>query len=338
MAKRRRNEPVGLISTGSTLLNLACSDKASGAFPLGSMVNIIGDSQAGKSLLALTVMAEAINTSEFEDYLFFYDDVEAALRFNIPKLFGRRLADAIQGPKGGSLGEENRSNEIEEFYYTLDDLLDAKKPFLYVLDSMDALTSKEEQARFDESKKAYRAGKESPGSMGMAIAKINSTHLRQIMGRLRNTGSLLIIISQTRKTIGLSFAPKTRSGGDALRFYACHEMWLAKKKTLDNGIIARIKVSKNKQTGRQGEIEFPILTSCGIDDISSCIDYLIEKGTWQKEGRIVKTGDFGFEGSESKLRVWIEESDKYQELKDLCESCWQDVIEASSVGWRHRYE
>ena len=41
-------------STGSTLLNLAMTDNPYYGWPCGRMSNIIGDSSAGKSFLALT--------------------------------------------------------------------------------------------------------------------------------------------------------------------------------------------------------------------------------------------------------------------------------------------
>ena len=334
-------------STGSTILNLACSDTAVGAFKPGSMVNIVGDKQTGKSIIALTVLAEAARNPAFKEYKLIYDDVEAALCFNIPKLFGEKLASKIVGPNG--VVGESRSDEILEFYYNLDDLLDEGTPFVYVLDSMDSLTSKSEQAKFEENKKLFRDGKAIKGSYGDGKAKVNSENLRQIVGRLKLTGSLLIIISQTRDDINpMSFATKTRSGGKALGFYALHEMWLAKKSSIkktikgkdrDMGVQVVSKISKNKSTGRQGKVEFPILHSYGIDDISSCIDYLVEEGVWKKAGKNINTGEFGFDGTRKALEVFIDTTkDKYQEVTTLCEVNWKEVNEAASIGRKPKYE
>lgn len=53
-----------LVSSGNVLLNLACSDKKEGAFVGGTMINIIGDSSSGKTILALTVLAEALKLED----------------------------------------------------------------------------------------------------------------------------------------------------------------------------------------------------------------------------------------------------------------------------------
>lgn len=344
MVKQYRKGPVELFSTGSTLLNLVCSDKAAGAFSPGTMVNIIGDSESGKTLLALTVLAEAANNSRFDKHLLIYDDVEAALGFDIQGLFGTKLSKRIKGPNG--VVSKSRSNRIEEYYYSLDDLLDKGDPFVYVIDSADALTSKHGEAKFKESKKAHRDGKEVAGNYGLEKPKIHSEWIPLVVGRLCDTKSLLIVVSQTRDNIGMSFAPKTRSGGRALKFYAFHEMWLAKKKGLsktvrkikrETGIQAMVKVSKNKATGRSGKVEFPILYSYGLDNITSCAEYLVSEGVWKK-GSVLSTGTFGFKGKITGLPDYVNENDKHKELADLCETTWKQAIEDASVKWEKRYE
>ena len=70
--------PLILIPTGSVLLNLACSNSKRGGFGAGKMVNLIGDSSSGKTLLALSMFAEVAKLKQFKDYHFVYDDVEHA--------------------------------------------------------------------------------------------------------------------------------------------------------------------------------------------------------------------------------------------------------------------
>jgi len=343
--RRRRTGPVGFFSTGSTLLNLVCSDKAEGGFLPGTIVNIVGDSAAGKSLLGLTILAEAANNSAYNDYGLIYDDIEAAMFFDVKKLFGAKLYSRIAGPAG--VVGESRSDEIEEWYYHMDDLLDKGKPFVYVLDSMDALTSESERDKFQERKRAHRKGRRAAGSFGDGKSKVNSSHLRQIARRLRQTKSLVVIISQTRENIGISFAPKTHSGGKALSFYASHKIWLAVKQTLKKsvrgkgrtiGTRTKAKVSKNKATGRLGEIDFPIFYSYGLDDITSCIDYLISEGYWKKSksGSRIQT-DIGFQGRHKELVAFIEENGLYGTLVGKCETVWTEVVQACTIGRPGRY-
>ena len=49
------------VPSGSILFNLACSDRYSGAYLEGRMINLVGDSSSGKSFLALSGMAAMAN-------------------------------------------------------------------------------------------------------------------------------------------------------------------------------------------------------------------------------------------------------------------------------------
>ena len=81
-----------LVSSASTTLNLRCSGHSEGAFKLGTMVNIVGDSHVGKSILALSILAECAHDARFKDYALVYDDTENASFFNIKAMFGKDLA------------------------------------------------------------------------------------------------------------------------------------------------------------------------------------------------------------------------------------------------------
>jgi recombination protein RecA len=100
----------------------------------------------------------------------------------------------------------------------------------------------------------------------------------------------LIVVSQTRENLNpFAFQPKVRSGGKALKFYSSVEMWLAVKerhKTDEReiGITSKVKVTRTKLTGKKGSVLLPIYTHYGIDDIGSCIDWLLKIGHWHKGG------------------------------------------------------
>ena len=72
-----------LIPSGSIMLNLACSDRWDGAWKPGRIVNIIGDSSSGKTLLALSMFGEMGLREKFDEYRFIYDDAEHALDFDL---------------------------------------------------------------------------------------------------------------------------------------------------------------------------------------------------------------------------------------------------------------
>ena len=76
------------IPTGSTLLNCAISDDPFGGFKIGKIANLVGDSSAGKSMLAVTCLAEVAMYSRFDQFRLIYDEPEAAMEFNMNHLFG----------------------------------------------------------------------------------------------------------------------------------------------------------------------------------------------------------------------------------------------------------
>jgi hypothetical protein len=63
----RRSRPTGegALSTGSTLLNLACSDRPDAGYFKGAYYYLVGDSQAGKTWLLLSCFAEACRNPQF---------------------------------------------------------------------------------------------------------------------------------------------------------------------------------------------------------------------------------------------------------------------------------
>ena len=220
-------------------------------------------------------------------------------------------------------------------------LLNKDKPFIYVLDCMDALTSDEEIKKFKETEKAEGEGKTTKGSFGTAKAKKNSEILRNITRKITKTKSLLIIISQTRDNIGLGFAEKTRSGGKALRFYSDHEMWMAVVKTLRKtvhdrqrvvGMISRIKIKKNSITGKVREVDVPMRYDYGVDNIESCLDFL----TVEKRANLVKT-KLGLEGQKGKLIRLIEKKNYERRLSRLCGQVWNDIEESLKTNRKRRF-
>ena len=53
------------LSTGSALLNLACSGNPSVGFPCGFYYLLVGDSQAGKTFITMSALAEASINPKF---------------------------------------------------------------------------------------------------------------------------------------------------------------------------------------------------------------------------------------------------------------------------------
>ena len=331
-----------LVPSGCLLLNLACSDRASGAWRQGRMVNIIGDSSSGKSLLTLSSLAEICADPAFDDYRLIYDDAEHALDFDVGKLFGYDLAERLEPPEKDSDGNPVYSETTHHFQAHIMKFLDEGKPFIYVLDSFDALGSVEEVELTKKENKAIEQGKALPGSYGADKAKHSSRLLRTIVAALEKTKSFLIVISQTRDNISpMTFAQKTRAGGKALKFYASHEIWLAVKEKLKKtvagkdyqiGVNIKAKVSKNKLTGKLREVEFPIFYSYGIDDIGAALEWLLQTDAITKSKQTLEIAELGLSGTKSAIIDKIlEDSDLYFKFLDFVELQWRNVEEKLEI-------
>lgn len=336
----------GFLHTGSTLLNLACSGNYNGGLKPGHYYLIVGDSDSGKSILSHAFLAEACLDDTFVNYRLIYDDVEYGSLMDIEKLYGSSLLERME-PPAGTQGDPIFSSTIEDFFYNLDDAFNQETPFIYVLDSQDSLTSDSEKEKFSEEKKAYRKGKEIAGSYGDGKAKQYSKNLRQCLHKLQKSNSILIIINQTRDNIGFGaqFNPKIRSGGHALAFYATLQIWLSCKKNLTKtvkndkeqiGIMSHIKIKRNRLTGKKREVDIPIYWSTGIDDIGSCIEYLISKDHWKKVKGITAP-EFDFTGSFEKLVEKIESENLEKKLKKLVSNVWKGIDDQCEIPRKKRY-
>ena len=258
--KPREQPPVRLFPTGSTLLDL----QNSGGWALGRMVNIVGDTSTGKTLLAIEACANFARLYGAEHAR--YVETEAA--------FDELYAARVGLPPGLQRCDEVRT--VEDFN---DDLADFLKrlngsPGLYCLDSFDALSSMAEVKREITDKQTYAAEK----------AKVLHELFRRQVKDIGLHNCCLMIISQTRDNIGNQFVPKTRSGGRALDFFASQTIWLHEvgKETRTVSAVERVigvNVRAQNKKNKIGEpfrtVDFLMVFNYGTDDELSMIKWLV---------------------------------------------------------------
>jgi RecA/RadA recombinase len=359
--------PERLIPSGSTMLNCACSGSPYGAFAFGSIVTIPGKSRSGKSVEALTIFTECAIDERFNDYDLMYDDVEQSLSFDLKKLFYPLVAEAPNSPIGcpkhrlkfpdidDSEGEERpvSSETIQDFKGKILRMCESGKPFIYVLDSLDALTSTEELER--EIKHAIALAKNPDdaktlaGSYKAEKAKHIGEALRMINGYMKHTDSALFIIQQTRQRFN---APKfaaqwVTSGGEAPFFYSWHQLYMHKlsnvKATAKNidfkiGGETQVDVLKNKLTGRVRSIKFNICEDYGIDDTTSCVDFLIKTKTWKSDSGGVTASDlFSTKVKRDELSNRIEQEGLQQQLQAIVGRVWSEIEDELKLDRAKRY-
>jgi len=284
--------PVDFINTGSTMLNLAASQKAiDGGWARGRIDNIVGDGSSGKTLLALETAAHCFynmlgnkshNFPQVKKVSIIYNNVEGVMDFPVDMMYGNKFNDGVEWIRTGTIQEFGR-----DFFKRVKTVGDGHF-MLYIIDSWDALDSEEELKAFMETVEkdkdpegSYDLGKQKYGSK--RFFKTLCSKIEGDNGQVKKDCTL-IIVSQTRQKIGVTFGEKKyRAGGDALNFYTHQVCWLAETskvpKTkegikLITGINVKARFKRNKTAKPFREAEFPIVFDYGVDDIASMIHYL----------------------------------------------------------------
>jgi recombination protein RecA len=256
-------ERLDFFSSGCALLDSVLG----GGYVLGRITNVVGDKSTGKTLLAIEGAVNFLQT--YPDGLVRYAEAEAA--------FDEDYASALGMPvKQVSFSKEGEMGTVEQFFEDVTATLDSLKPnqpAFYVLDSLDSLSDAAEVARGI-----------SDASYGGSKAKKLSEAFRKLVRRIEASRMSMLIISQIRDNIGVTFGAKySRSGGHALDFYASQIFWLHEagkiKRTVSGvervvGLDIKARCTKNKVGLPFRDCTFPVLFGYGIDDISATVEWL----------------------------------------------------------------
>jgi recombination protein RecA len=312
--RRPAETPPKVFPTGSTLLDL----QNGGGWALGRMVNIVGDSSSGKTLLAIEACANFAHLYGSADIR--YCESEAA--------FDEGYAQTLGLPTGISLAKgirtvEDLNDDLSEF------LKNVNGPAgLYCLDSADALSDRGEIER--------GIGE---ATYGTAKAKAFSELFRRQTAEIEKKNCCLFIISQIRDRIGVAFGPsKTRSGGHALDFYASQIVWLheLKKETRTVaggvervvGINVRAQNKKNKISEPFREVDFLLIFSYGVDDELSMINWL-KKNKAEEDGLSVPLDRYAMTVRRTRDARNLEKLSAYSgELRAATRGRWTQIEDA----------
>lgn len=325
------------LSSGLTLLNLAISGQPDVAFLQGHFYLFVGDSQSGKTWLLLQTMAEAARDPRFKKYRLIHDNPERGALMDVKRYFGQ-LESKLEPP-----GDGGHSKTLEDFYANVRAASKTGKPFLYGLDSEDALPPEVDLKPRKKDKDGNTAG-----SYYLDKAKKNSSELRVAHNLLDKHGSLLIMIKQTRDTIGFKarFNPKTRSGGRAPTFYASTELWFSvvgkiKRKILEKprtiGSLLKIEVQKNRVAGKNRSVVIPFYPGSGFDEVGSMVNWMIEENYWRESKGVIDANSLGLHGSAEKITREIEQRGLEERLREEVVKAWNEIEDACTVVRKIRY-
>jgi RecA/RadA recombinase len=253
------------IPSGCQLLDLILG----GGWAVGRVSNVVGDESTGKSLVASEACANMINT--FPKGRIFYHEVESAF----DKQYGEMLGMPVD--KMTFVREKiNDYDTVEGYFNYLEKEVIGKfkgEPSLYILDSQDFLTDNAEKKRNIED-----------GTYAQEKNKLLNSLYRQHVRNLEKCKVHLMIISQTREKIGVTFGRKWKVTGEgALKFAASQRIQLAElgkiKKTFRGvessyGIKIKANCFKNKVGVAYRTCEFPLYFGFGMDTNEASLNWL----------------------------------------------------------------
>ncbi len=254
---------VDVISTGAVSIDMALGV---GGVPRGRVIEIFGPESAGKTTLALHIIAEAQKKGGVGAFI----DAEHALDIEWARRIGVKVDDLlISQPDSG-----------EQALQIVETLVRSGEIDVLVIDSVAALTPK-----------AEIAGEIGEFQIGLQ-ARLMSSALRKLASLVARTKTSVIFLNQIRMKIGVMFGnPETTPGGLALKFYSSVRVEVRRIAQIKHGeeitgSRIRAKIVKNKVAAPFRIAEFDIYYNEGISYEAD----LVNAG--QREGVVTKAGSW----------------------------------------------
>lgn len=255
---------VETIPTGSLSLDVALG----GGVPKGRIIEIFGPESAGKTTLALHILAEMQKTGGQAAFI----DAEHALDPDYARRIGVDTDNLL-------ISQPDSGEQALEIVQTL---VASNAVDIIVVDSVAALTPR-----------AEIEGEMGDAQMG-AQARLMSQAMRKLTALIGKSRTTVIFLNQLRMKIGVMFGnPETTPGGNALKFYSSVRLEIRAAGKLEEGtgddkkfigIRSRVKIVKNKVAPPFKIAEFDILYATGISFTGDVLDLATKYEIVSKSG------------------------------------------------------
>ena len=292
------------VSTGSTMLDLAISNKQDGGIAVGRITELNGLESSGKSLLGAHMLAETQKKGGVAVYI----DTETAVSTEFLSSIGVDVESMLY----------LHLETVEDIFSAIEEITakvresDKDRLVTILVDSLAAASTKiEMDAEFD--KDGYATSK----------AIIISKAMRKITQMIGRQRIALVFTNQLRQKLGVMFGdPWTTSGGKALPFHASTRIRLKNmgqiKDTAKNvlGMKCRAQIVKNRLGPPLRHADYDMYFDRGIDNYGGWLNVM-------KEHKLVKSAGAWYtlvdqNGDEHKFQSkdWEEVITKNDELRE----------------------
>jgi len=296
------------ISTGSSTLDLAISNRPDGGIAVGRITEINGLESSGKSLLGAHILAE----TQKKDGIAVYIDTETSVSQQFMEVIGIDLKKMLY----------LHLETVEEIFEAIEEIVtqvresDKDRCVTILVDSLAAASTKVEmEADYDKD--------------GWATSKaiIISKAMRKITQMIGKHNVALVFTNQLRQKLGVMFGdPWTTSGGKALPFHASTRIRLknlgqikdTKKNTI--GMKCRAQIVKNRLGPPLRHADYSMYFDRGIDNYGGWL-------TVMKEHKLVKSGG-----------AWYTLVDQNGDEHKFLSKDWEDLITKDDELRQYVYE
>ncbi len=293
------------VSTGSTMLDLAISNRPNGGIAVGRITELNGLESSGKSLIGAHLLAETQKKGGVAVYI----DTETAVSEDFLGVIGVDINKMLY----------LHLETVEDIFEAIEEIVtkvresDKDRLVTILVDSLAAATTKVE-LNADYDKDGWATSK------AIVISKA-MRKITQMIGRQRIA---LVFTNQLRQKLGVMFGdPWTTSGGKALPFHSSTRIRLKNKGQIKDskknviGMTILAQVIKNRLGPPLRKAEFPLFYESGIDDEGSWLQVLKEHNLAKVGGAWYTMKDHNGEEIKFQSKDWAERLED-EEFKDYC--------------------
>ena len=293
------------ISTGSTMLDLAISNRPDGGIAVGRITELNGLESSGKSLVGAHLLSETQKKGGVAVYI----DTETAVSEEFLGVIGVDINNMLY----------LHLETVEDIFEAIEEIVtkvresDKDRLVTILVDSLAAASTKVElNADFDKDGWAT--------SKAIVISKA-MRKITQMIGRQRVA---LVFTNQLRVKLGAMFGdPYTTSGGKALPFHASTRIRLKNKGQIKDtkknviGMTILAQVIKNRLGPPLRKAEFPLYFESGVDDEGSWLQVLKDHNLVKVGGAWYTMKDHNDEEIKFQSKDWAEKLED-EEFKSYC--------------------